>query len=176
MSLINWAKENWAEAWTCEMLRKHCGFKKVEMVDAGSACDAIATRTETIEIKTDYKAQNSGNLFIEYHNSHRKLASGIMSSTSTYYAIHAVHVGLFLYRTEFLRAAINRFIETKPEWVRYSVGDKNSNGVLLPISHVERFHISQQLCQFIEFTHEEVNQFFNGLQTCELKNKQQLLI
>lgn len=81
-----------------------------------------------VEVKTDYRALQTGNVFIEY--SSRGADSGILTTESDYYCI-CINGTYTLISTERLRTKYKRLRNTSRD---VSGGDSNtSRGVLLPI-------------------------------------------
>ena len=81
-----------------------------------------------IEVKSDLKAHQTGNIFIEYESRGKK--SGISTSQAEYYAI-IIQNTIILKTTQELKAIARKYIGTKRDVVG---GDSNtSKGILLPI-------------------------------------------
>lgn len=84
---------------------------------------------ETIEVKTDYQATQTGNIFVEY-NSRGKI-SGIITTRAKWYAYILSNHKIILISTRRLRDLCRPYLGTKRDIVG---GDKDtSKGILLPI-------------------------------------------
>ena len=85
-------------------------------------------KDKKIEVKTDFIAQKTGNVFIEYES--RKKPSGIATSEADYYCFKMCGVFILIESTD-LKAICRKYFKTNRD-VRG--GDNNtSKGILLPI-------------------------------------------
>jgi hypothetical protein len=84
---------------------------------------------EKIEVKTDYQASDTGNLFIEYFS--RGKESGIITTRATWYAFILSNDKIILISTKKLKQKCRPYLNTKRD---VKGGDNNtSQGILLPI-------------------------------------------
>jgi len=85
---------------------------------------------KTIEVKRDFKALNTGNIFIEYQS--RGKLSGIATTQAEYWCYWLSDFHLILIETEELKKMCRIYLNTKRD---VSGGDNNtSKGVLLPLT------------------------------------------
>jgi len=81
-----------------------------------------------IEVKTDFKANETGNVFIEYESRGKK--SGIATSLADYYCI-AIGESFHIMKPELLKKKCRKYLGTKRDVLG---GDNNtSKGILLPV-------------------------------------------
>ena len=81
-----------------------------------------------IEVKTDFKANETGNVFIEYESRGKK--SGIATSLADYYCI-AIENSFHIMKPELLKEKCRKYLGTKRDVLG---GDNNtSKGILLPV-------------------------------------------
>ena len=84
---------------------------------------------EKIEVKTDYQASDTGNLFIEYFS--RGKESGIITTRATWYAFILSNEKIILISTKKLKQLCRPYLNTRRD---IKGGDNNtSQGILLPI-------------------------------------------
>ena len=82
-----------------------------------------------IEVKTDFKAMKTGNVFVEYKS--RGKLSGISTSESDFYAFILSNELVIIIKKEHLKAMCRIYLNTNRD---VSGGDSNtSKGILLPI-------------------------------------------
>ena len=82
-----------------------------------------------IEVKTDYQATQTGNIFVEYYS--RGKASGITTTQAQWYAFLLSNDKIILISTEELKDICRKYLWTKRD---VKGGDNNtSQGILLPI-------------------------------------------
>jgi hypothetical protein len=85
---------------------------------------------KTIEVKRDFKALNTGNIFIEYQS--RGKLSGIATTQAKYWCYWLSDFHLILIETEELKKMCRIYLNTKRD---VCGGDNNtSKGVLLPLT------------------------------------------
>jgi hypothetical protein len=85
-----------------------------------------------IEVKTDFQAMQTGNLFIEYES--RNKPSGISTSEADFYCFIISNEHLILIKTNQLKEICRPFIGTKRD---ITGGDSDtSKGILLPIQEL----------------------------------------
>ena len=85
-------------------------------------------QNKTIEVKTDFKASKTGNLFIEYESRNKK--SGISTSESDFYCF-AIDSIFILITSKDLKYKCRKYLNTDRD---IRGGDNNtSKGILLPI-------------------------------------------
>lgn len=83
---------------------------------------------KTVEVKTDFQATETGNVFIEY--SSRNKPSGISTSQADYYCI-VFEDSFHFIETSKLKLKCRKYLKTKRDVLG---GDSNtSKGILLPI-------------------------------------------
>ena len=84
---------------------------------------------EKVEVKTDYQASDTGNLFIEYLS--RGKESGIITTEATWFAFIVINEKINLETTNKLKKLCRPYLNTKRD---VKGGDDNtSKGILLPI-------------------------------------------
>lgn len=84
---------------------------------------------EKVEVKTDYQASDTGNLFIEYFS--RGKESGIITTEATWFAFIVSNEKIILISTNKLKKLCRPYLNTKRD---VKGGDDNtSQGILLPI-------------------------------------------
>jgi hypothetical protein len=84
---------------------------------------------EKVEVKTDYQASDTGNLFIEYLS--RGKESGIITTEATWFAFIVSNEKIILVSTNKLKKLCRPYLNTKRD---VKGGDDNtSQGILLPI-------------------------------------------
>ena len=84
---------------------------------------------EKVEVKTDYQASDTGNLFIEYLS--RGKESGIITTEATWFAFIVSNEKIILVSTNKLKKLCRPYLNTKRD---VKGGDDNtSKGILLPI-------------------------------------------
>ena len=82
-----------------------------------------------IEVKTDFQAMKTGNIFVEY--SSRGFKSGIATTQADYYCFIISNEVMILIETEHLKTICRRYINTGRDIVG---GDMNtSKGLLIPL-------------------------------------------
>ena len=85
-----------------------------------------------IEVKTDFKAMETGNVFVEYKS--RGKLSGISTSESDYYAFIISNEQMVLIEKEKLKNICRKYLNTLRDT---KGGDMNtSRGILLPITEL----------------------------------------
>jgi hypothetical protein len=84
---------------------------------------------QKVEVKTDYQASDTGNLFIEYLS--RGKESGIITTEATWFAFIVSNEKIILVSTNKLKKLCRPYLNTKRD---VKGGDDNtSQGILLPI-------------------------------------------
>ncbi len=93
--------------------------------------DAVIYRPYRIEFKCDYKAEETGNLFLETFNPYRKEPSGLTATRADWWVIYVPSKAtIFVFNPKKMLACI----EKHDEWrLKTVAGDNNSNGYLVPI-------------------------------------------
>jgi|TARA_R100001463_G_scaffold69904_1_gene123385 uncharacterized protein YuzE len=87
-------------------------------------------KDKKIEVKTDYQAEQTGNIFIEYHS--RGKASGITTTQAQWYAFLLSNHKIILISTEELKSICRKYLWTDRD---VKGGDNNtSHGILLPLT------------------------------------------
>ena len=87
---------------------------------------------EKVEVKTDYQASDTGNLFIEYLS--RGKESGIITTEATWFAFIVSNEKIILVSTNKLKKLCRPYLNTKRD---VKGGDDNtSKGILLPIKNL----------------------------------------
>jgi hypothetical protein len=87
--------------------------------------------SKTIEVKYDLRADETGNVFIEYES--RGKASGISTSESDYYCF-CINNTFHLMPSELLKQKCRKYVGTNRDKLG---GDSNtSKGILLPINEL----------------------------------------
>lgn len=89
-------------------------------------------QNKKIEVKTDYKATQTGNIFVEYFS--RGKASGISTTQAEWYAYLLSNDKIILISTKKLKQICRKYL-----WTTRDVkgGDNNtSQGILLPIKQL----------------------------------------
>jgi hypothetical protein len=82
-----------------------------------------------IEVKTDLKAADTGNVYVEYES--RNKASGIAKTESDYYCFVISDYSFFFIKTSELKVKCRKYLNTNRD---KRGGDNNtSKGILLPI-------------------------------------------
>jgi hypothetical protein len=85
-----------------------------------------------IEVKTDFKALNTGNVFVEYESRNKK--SGISTSEAEFYCFIISNEQLIIIETKLLKKKCRYYLKTKRDVIG---GDLNtSKGILLPITEL----------------------------------------
>lgn len=85
-----------------------------------------------VEVKTDFVAENTGNVFIEYES--RNNPSGIATSDAEWYAFVLGTNNIIMIETEALKTKARKYIKTSRDVVG---GDNNtSRGILLPLKEL----------------------------------------
>jgi hypothetical protein len=85
-----------------------------------------------IEVKTDFQAAKTGNLFIEYES--REKLSGLSTSEAQFYCFIISNEQLFLIEKNLLKEICRPYIGSKRD---IKGGDNNtSKGILLPIEEL----------------------------------------
>mgnify|MGYP003650835229 FL=1 len=96
----------------------------------GLLADILKLNGDKIEVKTDYKATRTGNLFIEYEN--RGKASGLATSRADYWAFIISNEQIIIVETNKLKTLCR-----DNNLSRVNGGDSNtSKGVLLPLINI----------------------------------------
>lgn len=93
---------------------------------------ATILQDRMIEVKTDYKANKTGNVFVEYHS--RDKPSGISTSQSEFYAFVLSNDLIILITLSKLKAICRPYLNT-PRDVEGGDND-TSKGILLPITEL----------------------------------------
>tara|TARA_R100000951_G_scaffold111133_1_gene109796 strand:- start:955 stop:1311 length:357 start_codon:yes stop_codon:yes gene_type:complete len=84
---------------------------------------------KSIEVKTDFKAAETGSVFVEYES--RGKPSGISKTESDYYCFVVSKDSFILIKTEKLKEKCRKFLNTNLD---LNGGDNNtSKGILLPL-------------------------------------------
>jgi len=85
-----------------------------------------------VEVKTDYKATETGNVFIEYYS--RGKASGITTSKADFYCFVTSNVNITFIEIKELKKKCRKYLNTKRD---VKGGDNNtSQGILLPLNEI----------------------------------------
>lgn len=85
---------------------------------------------ELIEVKTDYQAKQTGNVFVEYNS--RNKDSGILTTQAKWYCFIISNEKLFFITTLELKKLCRTYLNTKRD---VKGGDSNTSlGILLPLS------------------------------------------
>jgi len=93
---------------------------------------ATLLEDKKIEVKTDYKASITRNVFIEYES--RKKPSGIATTLADFYAFIISNENIILIATERLKVICRKYMKTNRNVVG---GDMNtSRGILLPLEEL----------------------------------------
>jgi hypothetical protein len=104
----------------------------LELGIVGEKYLADALQNRKIEVKTDFKASETGNVYIEYKS--RGKPSGVSTSESEWYAFVLSNDNIILVKTKKLKALV------KARFKKYrgvKGGDSNTSwGVLLPITEL----------------------------------------
>jgi len=86
---------------------------------------------KTIEVKTDFKTKETGNVFVEYES--RGKPSGISTSLADYYCF-AIEDSFHIIKPEVLKQKCRKYLGTKRDVVG---GDSDtSKGILLPVNEL----------------------------------------
>lgn len=94
---------------------------------------ADVLQNKKIEVKTDFMASQTGNVFVEYESRGKK--SGIASTESEYYAF-IIGETIIIRKVEELKVICRRYLGTDRDVLG---GDKNtSKGIKLPIIELAR--------------------------------------
>jgi len=94
----------------------------------------IQSKGPTIEVKTDFQAIKTGNLFVEYESRGKK--SGIANSQAVWYSFVLSNNIVLTISTEKLKNICREYHQTKRDILG---GDNNtSKGILLPIERIFR--------------------------------------
>lgn len=89
-------------------------------------------KDKKIEVKTDFQAEKTGNIFVEY--SSRNKPSGISISESDWYAFIISNEKIKLIATKKLKEICRKYLNTKRD---IKGGDNNtSSGVLVPLEKI----------------------------------------
>jgi hypothetical protein len=106
----------------------------------GTILEAIAS--DSIEVKTDYGANRTGNLYVEFEQENKQgvwVPSGIATSEATYWAF-AFQDGVIFIKLERLKEICRTFYQQDPNGnVGYRQGNENSSssrGVKLPVKYL----------------------------------------
>lgn len=92
----------------------------------------IQSRGDTIEVKTDFKALETGNVFVEYESRGKK--SGIARTEAIWYTFVLSNNILLTISTDKLRKICREYFKTDRD---ITGGDSNtSKGILLPIKRI----------------------------------------
>lgn len=87
---------------------------------------------EKIEVKTDFKAKDTGNVFIEYKS--RGRSSGISTTHAEWFCFVLSNENIIFVKTTKLKNLCREYLKTNRDT---KGGDKNtSNGILLPIKQL----------------------------------------
>ena len=98
----------------------------------GESLVAKLLSNKKIEVKTDLKANKTGNVFIEYES--RKKPSGISTTQAEWFCFVLSNENIIFLETHKLKAMCRFFLKTKKDVLG---GDKNtSKGILLPINYL----------------------------------------
>jgi hypothetical protein len=98
--------------------------------------DILAQVPKTLEVKTDFRAEQTGNIYIETFNSKQGKESGLDTSTADLWVYCIPHLmTLFL----FARVDMKTYIgDNLGDLRQVPGGDENSVGYLLPIIELEK--------------------------------------
>lgn len=95
---------------------------------------AKALTNSTIEVKRDFKAMSTGNIFVEYES--RQKPSGIATSEAEYYCWWLDDDRCVLIKTNKLKQKCRPYLKTNRDVLG---GDNNtSKGILLPLQELTR--------------------------------------
>jgi len=102
--------------------------------------DCTLLTPEKLEVKYDEKAVETGNLFLEVGNPKLGETSGLTATSSDIWAQFVYPSRLFLFNPIEMLEHLRRMIkEGHPDYnYREMCGDKNSNGVIVPISEIKK--------------------------------------
>lgn len=93
---------------------------------------ADVLQNRRIEVKTDFQAAETGNVYLEYKS--RGVPSGISTSKADWYAFVLSNDNIILVKTEKLKALVKKRFKANRG---VKGGDKNTSwGVLLPITEL----------------------------------------
>lgn len=85
--------------------------------------------SKKIEVKTDFKAYKTGNVYVEYES--RGKSSGIATSEAEYWAFVLTKLCIVIIEKNRLKKMCRKYLKTNRDRLG---GDNNtSNGILLPI-------------------------------------------
>tara|TARA_R110001606_G_scaffold380790_1_gene541498 strand:+ start:432 stop:782 length:351 start_codon:yes stop_codon:yes gene_type:complete len=85
-----------------------------------------------VEVKTDYKATDTGNVFIEYYS--RGKDSGITTSKADFYCFVTSNVNITFIGIQELKKKCRKYLNTNRD---VKGGDNNtSQGILLPLNEI----------------------------------------
>lgn len=102
----------------------------------GALGKLLAATAKTVEVKSDRKCRNSGNLFVEYRQKGRP--SGIATTTADYWAFEFDVDNWLIVPTEKLRQIARKIYRRSPR-NRVHGGDFDQyEGVLLPVAMLVR--------------------------------------
>jgi hypothetical protein len=103
---------------------------KVGQVYETQLADIFANKK--VEVKRDFLAAETGNIFIEYQSRGKK--SGISISQADYYCFWLSEFHCAIIKTEFLKDICRQYIGTEHDVLG---GDSNtSKGILLPVNEL----------------------------------------
>lgn len=90
----------------------------------------LGLEKERVEVKRDFKATSTGNIFVEYMSRGKK--SGISTSDAEWYCYWLSEEHLIFVTTKMLKALCRPYLNTRRDVVG---GDSNtSKGILLPLT------------------------------------------
>jgi|TARA_R110000796_G_scaffold173527_1_gene290499 hypothetical protein len=98
----------------------------------GESLVAKMLSNKKIEVKTDLKANETGNVFIEYES--RKKPSGLSTTEAEWFCFVLSNENIIFVETKRLKEICRIFFKTRRDVLG---GDKNtSKGILLPINYL----------------------------------------
>lgn len=116
------------------LARKWGGFLSPTNEGKDSHKDLVIYRPVSVEVKCDYKAEETGNIYLETFNSYRKENSGLTATRADWWAHYIPSLSVaFVFRPKRMLS------ELRHQWGGNLVercGDNNSDGYLLPLGDV----------------------------------------
>lgn len=146
-----------AEDFVCEAIRRHVDGAQV-VRSRHAAFDMELTlphgTKRTYEIKADFMAQRTGNVYFEIANTYKHAPSGLRATRADVWAHYVPHLALvLLFDPQALLWYLTLHEHDMPQWVTKTQpnrGDKNSMGYLIPLQKLcsvkwaQHIHISSQ--------------------------------
>ena len=104
----------------------------LELGQVGEKYLANILQNKKIEVKTDYKATTTNNIFVEYNS--RGMESGLITTQAIWYAYILSNDKIVLISTKKLKQLCRKYLGTKRDILG---GDNNtSQGILLPLKEI----------------------------------------